>query len=977
MRYFRFTLCCLFGLFLAGAVGAVTLSADTSRPEMSTFIPGEAIMLKFNVAGLTAADAGLTLQLKITNEEDTVLLEKTLPIAADAQGNCATSFAAPNVKMGFYRVYAKLSNGVTLPKLGSRMAGYLTYCIVPDPAQRKLYPAEETFFGMQGGFSREVNVLPYLGIRWVMGGYNWHRFEPKRSGELAEARAAAKKAGKRFEGGNPWEWCHVTSAGKDIPWPVYEVHMLNSPPAWASIPETVACASAALNPEGEKGWRAYCLEAGRAVAEAYPDAKEHIYQLTWEPVSPWGFKGTDEQLIRIYEIGYPALHETDPKAVVIGPTNAGISATALDMDVRLLKKGIGKYLDGYATHPYHAILPEPEGYITHVRALQEAIRQYAGKPLQICGTEQGFDTQGDQGKELLQARGLIRENLIALGEGWKLNYAFYIADCDGYGYYYNLDPRIPFGTTLTCPKPIAPAYAAQSFLLEGHHSVGAIEWLGETSWGYAFERPGSLVLALWDYSGQPHQVSVPVGVAQVTAYDWMGNARVMPTDKGNLTVTLTQDPVYITGVSPALWGKDAKHPLTFKSTRYTTFPGAQCVVIGEVSDTQGKGFTGSMLVEADAKLNVAKMQLPVKLAPGAKQSVPIRLAIPANTPLGTYTVTVSLADANGRVAATGLMVTLLPSITITSAMPTQVAGKPALRVTLQEAKGVALQGNVLTVIKGVPESKQTAPFSLSAKGMASVVLPYDDVDLDATRIYDAQVTVTTKAGEKYERTCPFNYLAAAKLHTAPVIDGQLTEWAKIPALDLKGKKYVVRSPQFYTGALAARVQYAWDEKGLYLAYTVTDPTYVQEYTGINTWNGDCLQLGFDLDPGKQTQESGNTLADASIKHRYTEIDLALTKTGPEVFRTMSFDPARFPSSLVPTVRLAVTRTPAGLNYEAFIPWETLGATEPMHAGTVIGIGGAVNDKADTKQADPCALGLFNGIAGKKDPTQFGTLLLAE
>ncbi|HEY3379451.1 MAG TPA: hypothetical protein VGL77_18390, partial [Armatimonadota bacterium] len=120
MRYFHLGFFGLLGLLLAGAVGAVTLSADTSRPEMSTFIPGETITLTFTVSGLTPADAGLALQLKIVDENDVVITEKTLPLAADTKGNWSTTLAAPKDKLGFYRVYAKLSNGVTLPALGSR-----------------------------------------------------------------------------------------------------------------------------------------------------------------------------------------------------------------------------------------------------------------------------------------------------------------------------------------------------------------------------------------------------------------------------------------------------------------------------------------------------------------------------------------------------------------------------------------------------------------------------------------------------------------------------------------------------------------------------------------------------------------------------------------------------------------------------------------------------------------------------------------
>ncbi|MFA7174269.1 MAG: hypothetical protein WC340_12835 [Kiritimatiellia bacterium] len=35
------------------------------------------------------------------------------------------------------------------------------------------------------------------------------------------------------------------------------------------------------------------------------------YQITVEPEISWGFKGTVDDLLRIYQIAYPALHEAD------------------------------------------------------------------------------------------------------------------------------------------------------------------------------------------------------------------------------------------------------------------------------------------------------------------------------------------------------------------------------------------------------------------------------------------------------------------------------------------------------------------------------------------------------------------------------------------------------------------------------------------------------------------------------------------
>ncbi|HEY3377822.1 MAG TPA: sugar-binding protein [Armatimonadota bacterium] len=982
MSYFRICCCSLLALLLAGVAGALTLAADTSRPEMSTFIPGEEIALKFTVTGLTAADAGLKLQLDIVDEFDKSIKQQELPVAADANGAWQGTVMAPNQRLGFYRVNAKLSNGVTLPKLRSRPAGYLTYCIVPDPAERQLYPANETFFGMQGGFCPTVNVLPYLGIRWGLGGYGWSTNEPNRPGEFTESRDKARAEGKSLPGPSDWSWCKVPTKGKETPWKVYRLPCLYGAANWAVIPESKGTACAVLTPEGEKAWRNYCLEIGKALKEDSPELSEHLVQITWEPVYPWGFKGTDEQLIKIYEVAYPALHEADPKIVVLGPTGAGIGKSDIEWNLRLIKAGLAKYIDGLAIHPYHAVPPEREGYILRVRSLKEGLLQATGRQIGIYGTEQGRATNEEKAQEIDQALGLTRENLILFGEGARLNFAFYIADYPGepgYGFYYNLNPQATWGTNITGPKPAAPAYAAMTYLLEGHKSAGAIEWLGETAWGYAFERADDIVLAVWDFGDTPRQVSIPVGVKQVAVYDWMGNKQIVNAQDDSVKVTLTPAPTYIKGVSPQLWSAKAEKPLKLTQTRMTSFAGAQARITGSAAAVLGKDFKGSVILEADPASGINKMTMPVAMKAGEIVPVVFTVPIPAKAKLGTYAVKVNLVDASGSVAASGIMLTIAPPVAISSVYPVAITpGKTSVRVTLKDEQGQAAQGTVQLKIQGVPDSQQSAKYTMPAKGSQAITLSYDDLDISAARTYTALVTVTTAAGAKSEKAFPIDFLCAKQLTKAPVIDGELADWAGVPTVTLKGQEFCVRSKEYFNPSLSANVRYAWDAKALYLAVEVRDSVFVQDFTGFNTWKGDCLQVAFDLDPGQVEEKTGNVVADnAASKRRVCEIDLALTKNGPDVFRTGTFDVAKFPIAGIDKAQLPLAARRVGdmTIYEAAIPWSTLGLTKPPTTGTFLGTAITVNDMNDAKQLDPSALGLFGGISGKKDPDKFGILLL--
>ena len=962
-----------WGLTAGAAEPAVlTLQGDTSRPDHSTFIQGEPVTLDFTVTGAGAGATDLRLRLDIVDEHERSIERRDVPMpAAAADGACRVSVSAPNPRLGFYRVRAALSNGVTLSKLGSRRAGFLTYAVVPDPAQRQLYPPEQTFFGMQGGFGKPP-VKPLLGIRWVLGGYSWRDLEPKRAGEFAEARRQGTAKARE------------PLAGEEN-WTTYRLPCLYMAPAWAVEPATSSYCTGTLTPDGEKAWREYCLEVGRAFAAEAPQTQERLYQITWEPVYPWGYKGTDEQLIRIYEIAYPALHEADPQARVLGPTGAGISRNDVAWNATLLRKGLARHLDGFCIHPYHALPPEREGLIDRTRELRTVIDQLAGKPLGLYGTEQGFPTKEDPAKDLVQAQGLLRENLIMMGEGYRLNFAFYIVDYPtepGYGYYYNLTPTIAWGPDRMSPKPAAPAYAAQSFLLEGHRSAGAIEWLGPTAWGYAFERPDRVVLALWDYGDTPREVTLPVGREVVQVWDWMGNRREVAAPDGQVRLTLTPDPVYVTGVAPELWSAAAPKPLRLAAARLTTFAGARAMLAAKVAANQGKAVRGRLVLQVPSGVNVVAKPHALSLRSGRSEQVELQLDIAAGTALGAYPATVRLEDESGAcLAAAGLMLIVAEPVAVTALTSAEAdAAGCAVNLRFCEEQGAAFRGEVEVRVAGLPLAQARAAVRLRSRQTRELRLLMPQADPVPGRVYTATVGLTAASGARYERTFPLGFMVAPAATSTPVIDADLADWSPQPAVKLEGRSWLVRSPEAYTGTndSAAEIRCGWDRQAFYLACTVRDDAFVQEQTGFMTWKGDCLQLAFDLDPDRRGEGTGNLLAEKAQPRRVSEIDLALTRAGPEAFRTLTFDPERYPvAALAPeALRLEVVRTGTTVVYEAAIPWSTLGAERPPAVGSTIGFALTVNDLDEATQADPSALGLFGGIAGKKDPERFGRILLA-
>jgi hypothetical protein len=122
------------------------------------------------------------------------------------------------------------------------------------------------------------------------------------------------------------------------------------------------------------------------------------------------------------------------------------------------------------------------------------------------------------------------------------------------GYYYNLTSK-PWDPDVISPKPSAPAYAASSFLLEGHLSKGPVSKLGINSSGYIFQKKNGsdIVIVLWDCFN-PHEIKLKVGPEKsVELFDWMGNKSTRRVLNGSVNITIGNEPVYVKGVSNYTW----------------------------------------------------------------------------------------------------------------------------------------------------------------------------------------------------------------------------------------------------------------------------------------------------------------------------------------------------------------------------------------------------------------------------------------
>lgn len=974
-------------------IGVVKLSADTNSPKHSLFVVGDEVKLLFKAKGLEPSQKDLKLLVDIHDVYGKSIHKAKLPVKANGKGAWHGEMTVPSDRLGYYRAYIKLSNGVVLPSLGSRAGGHITYGITFDPFSRKLFPDDETFFGMQGFPGDGVGAAPYLGVRRCLGPSRWSWQEPDYPGQFREKSERLEKEGTLALPYPYLKTRHADIDGKGIAWQVYpwfSIMGVSFPEKWhASVvkemPKNVVShtKTGVLNAKGEAYFQDYCRAFAHEVARSFPHLKERYYGVLWEPELHMDPNDNMEQaIVRYMELAYPVIHEADPKAVVMGVCLADLRPRTLLLAEKLFSEGLGNYIDVFSIHPYFKRPPEVNGFINHVKELKKIIRKGSGRDIPIVGTEMGIDCSGQQPEdERLAAVSQARQDLIALGEGFKFNTAFYFCDHvatpqNNYGFFFNLDPKHNiYRPRKISPKMQALLYAAMSYLLEGHKSAGSIDWLGGTTIGYAYENADDVTLAIWDFRKESRAVSIPVGKDKVKVYDCQGNLSEMLTKDGMLTIEASGYPVYIQGVERSLWSSKAFKALKLQGKDdVCIFPGSGEKILLEVRAPKDKPIAGVIECDSGKMLEVEPSNIPVNVPAGTVKTLTFKVKPTPVTPIGTYTVPFILKS-NGKIlAGTGAVVKLKEPIAAGKAKPHVIHGKRSILLEVAEKQGRNTSGKVTFRVKDNGTVTGSTAFTLAPNATKIIELKGNFHALDSKTKYPLQLDFTFDSGGTYRIDREISFLSARRISNAFTVHGDLKKWKDVPAVHLD-KESCNRLPNFYSED-TADLRFVWNDRALYMLAVVRDNVFMQKNTGPLTWKGDCLQCGFCIDPWKDVPRTGNTVSDEANSPRQTEINLALTQNGPEAWRSVVFPVnSNLPIGMLSRAdcSLVIKRKDGTITYEAAFPWKSLGLKQAPQPGSCIKIAIAVNDKDDQKAIS--AIGLFKGAGFPRDPALMGTLFL--
>lgn len=170
-------------------------------------------------------------------------------------------------------------------------------------------------------------------------------------------------------------------------------------------------------------------------------------------------------------------------------------------------------------------------------------------------------------------------------------------------------------------------------------------------------------------------------------------------------------------------------------------------------------------------------------------------------------------------------------------------------------------------------------------------------------------------------------------------------------------------------AFGANAAAAWDNDAFYVAVMVEDATFRQEYSGLEVWRQDSVQLAFDpANDGPAAIGPSGQMADA---YGSDDLEMALAQTidGPQVVVVRG--PAGVETGVSDQATLAVRRDGRFSIYEARIPWQVLRGVE-ANPGSRFGLDILVNN---FEGSDRYTLGWAGGIGHGKFPGRFVPVVL--
>ncbi|QOR71798.1 hypothetical protein IM660_05900 [Ruania alkalisoli] len=704
----------------------------------------------------------------------------------------------------------------------------------------------------------------------------------------------------------------------------------------------------ALPPTTPEGIAAFAEYSAQAVRDFGVD------RVTFEVWNEWnggfGRPGPADSRADTYfallEATYTAIKAENPDAVVIGAATVHVP---LDWFDDLFALGALNYMDEVSIHPY--VYPRgPEDAMGSIAALRDLMDSY-GPVLPLNISEQGWPT-GDAGNAVtpeIQASVTVRAQALAAAADIDHHVIYNLMEKgndasdveDGFGLVEFVGA--PEGSYV--PKPAYVASAVYMRQVNGLEQTGH-EKLGTNTNVVTFDAGSGADRTQVVWSLTPRTIAVAAS-GPVTVTTMMGREQVLTPDaSGEVTLSVTRDPVYLSGDTGAVTLSDA-HTLTFEQG----FIGSPTAGEWVVDNTDGAAPTQVDLVIEGTTYSAS-------VPAGDSASVPV--TAPARDVVGQRDVLATLRVGGQDVGILAAPLDVAEPLGIEGSHAIAEDGLSVLRLSVgNRSTQEASLANVTWQIEGTGESGAFLEGGALTPGERVI----EEVDLSAlTDGTTWSATVETADGYRISThgpVYPVGALTHAQSHALTVDGAMDAAVGATPAIEL-GTDGVPPSTD-WTGAedLGGRLWFTWDEDSLYLTAEIDDDVHHQPAHDDAIWSGDSLQLAVGAGAPGEPNTTG-----------WSELGFALTDTGPEVFRWLAAD---HNDADLSGIDLAVARdeTTATTTYEVALPWEYLAPARSEDG--LISVSVVLNENDGAGRAGWYRWG--DGIANEKDSTEFRSLWL--
>lgn len=697
--------------------------------------------------------------------------------------------------------------------------------------------------------------------------------------------------------------------------------------------------------EGRQGFANY----GKALLQHYGNQIEWLEVYNEFNIPEFGDRGdgpADSRADYYYPLlkkTYEELKSVRPDLTVVGMATSGVPLTWME---EVFQLGGMDYMDAISIHPYR--FPRaPEGMAHDIANVQNLIRQYNNGQLKpIWVTEFGWPTNtGTTGVDnWTQAEYLVRGHVILLASGvekifWYdfMNDGRSASDSEeNFGVIRNSTSRL--GAHV--PKPAFAAYGAMTRQLTGAQFIER-ETVAEQVHSYLFDRNNERFRVMW--SLEPANVTLQAASA-VTVTDIMGNVTSYEPAGGEVYLTLTGEPVYVSGgVGQVTAGTDIAVELE-----------GDYAVVGEegvlhliVNNSQSSAIN----VTFEGLLGNS-----YEVSAEAGETVRQEVVLPGYDKEGTQTIR-SAISVNGTPA--GRLILQFPVI-----QPYSVKVSPYIVDISQHEVALQLEVNNYSrlnelVLNGVQwqVGEQTGtysdPVNLPPSSGETIELAIPSVDYWMG--YPVQVITDLEGFDPviYDKETSFSPVIR---HT-PVVDGSADDMGSLPFIDLEAHGVARFSDeQSYHGPedLSGQIWLNWDDQHLHLTAKVTDDVFAYPAAQDEIWKNDSIQFGV------AEGMPGDTML-------WYEYGLSMTPEGPQMFRWIS--PEDTTTGVIEDVELQITRNEDEKStlYEAAIPWELF---EPLDLSVndLFSFSVLVNDNDDMGREG--FIQWAGGIGSTKNPAAF-------